>query len=115
MTLNREIAAHNKFDTYQVARRCLIDGCRTRNTHTHKCTECERYAQSIKGGRIEGIDGRIDKKNPKQVKAKWNTSEGWSDQQREIHAEAVRKGKRLAKERKEALKPKLPIPDYVDM
>jgi hypothetical protein len=46
------------FHSTYIGPRCPIDGCRTRYSHSHKCTECVAYVLAIKAGRIEGEDGR---------------------------------------------------------
>lgn len=59
--------------------------------------------RSVEAGKIDGIDGRKDgyiPVFPAKNKTGWNVSEGWSEAQRSIHAQAIRQGKRAAKARK---------------
>ena len=86
---NRSDAKKNGWLTYtsSLKRRCLADGTFIRYTATDECTECVAYRNAVAAGRIDGVRGMGNNRNP----------EKWSDEESKMHSEAIKKGIRRKK------------------
>lgn len=100
--MSRADARRNNQEIYFTKHRCPFDGSQQRYTETGKCVCCQAYLNAIKAGRVVGVDNRTPGMKANGTRRPALNIEKWSDEMRQEHSAAIRRGLARARLKREA-------------